>query len=457
MDGPGTVLHTDALFSEAVRRFHAGELAAMEALCRDILALDPDHADSLHLLGMAAHNIGQYTLAVGLIGEAIARTPANASFHCNLGNALQALERLDEAADSALTALALQPTLAEAHNNLGTVYTRQRRLAEAEACFRTALAHGVAQPEIARYNLSNVLLAQGNLAAGWPEYENRWHTPHGRAEWRDLPLPRWRGEPAAGRRLVVHAEQGLGDTLQFCRYATLAARRGLRVTLEVQPPLVRLLRTLAGVERVIARGEDWPEADLHCPMLSLPLALGGAILAQLAYLRADPAAAASWRARLAEVRRPRIGLVWAGNPLAPADVRRSIPPVLLVPLFDVPGIEVFGLQKHTSALLPLTDHMAEMDDFADTAALVSNLDLVLAVDTAMAHLAAALGRPVWLLDRFDSCWRWFAGRRDSPWYPSLRIYRQPAPGDWDSVIAEVVRDLARWQGPAAARSRDRDR
>jgi hypothetical protein len=273
---------------------------------------------------------------------------------------------------------------------------------------------------------------------------------------RSFAQPQWRGEESAGRILLIHAEQGFGDTLQFCRYATLAAERGLRVVLEAQSPLVRLLQGLPGVDRVIARGEALPAFDLHCPMLSLPLALGVTlenIRRFEPYLHADPAQAATWRTRLAEMTGPvpRIGLVWAGNPrnhlrgLAAVDRRRSLAPNLLAPIFNVPGLRLLSLQKDgplAPVEFPLIDFMHEMQDFADTAALIANLDLVISVDTAVAHLAAALGKPVWLLDRYDACWRWFTGRRDSPWYPTLRLYRQPQPGDWDQVLAEVISDLA---------------
>jgi hypothetical protein len=223
----------------------------------------------------------------------------------------------------------------------------------------------------------------------------------------------------------------------------------------VQTAMVRLLRSLPGVDRVVAFGEDLPPFDLQCPMLSLPLAMGTTvetIPSTPSYLRADAADAANWYARLAATgdRRPRIGLVWAGNPradtpmLAHIDWRRSIPPDRLAPLFELTGLQFFSLQKDGPAApahFPLNDLMGEVADFADTAALVANLDLVITVDTAVAHLAGALGKLVWLLNRFDTCWRWLEDRRDSPWYPTLRLYRQPRAGDWDTVVAEVARDL----------------
>jgi hypothetical protein len=227
--------------------------------------------------------------------------------------------------------------------------------------------------------------------------------------------------------------------------------------MSVQKPLVRLLHGLAGVEQVVAEGEELPATDLQCPMLSMPLALNTTLAnipSHASYLKADEAQAAAWRNRLAEMvgREPRVGLVWAGSArnspaLAAVDRRRSMNPDHLAPLVGQSRVHFFSLQKDgpaAPACYPLIDFMPEMTDFADTASLIANLDLVISVDTAVAHLAAALGKPVWLLDRFDSCWRWLTERRDSPWYPTLRLYRQPRPGDWSAVMAEVADDLRTW-------------
>ncbi len=386
--------------------------------------------------------------AVARYRRALALRPDYPEAHNDLGSALAQQGRLDEAVAHYGRALALRPDYPEAHSNLGSALADQGRLDEAVAHFRRALALKPDYPE-AHSNLAMVLLAQGDMDAGWAEYEWRWKMPHAVKAARSFAQPRWRGEAAEGRTLLIHAEQGLGDTVQFCRYAPLAANRGLRVILEVQEPLVRLLRGLPGVDRVVGQGEALPPFDLHCPMLSLPLALATAtesIPSAASYLHADPAQVAAWRTRLAAMGsgRLRIGLAWAGNPDLPADHRRSLAPDRLAPLFDLSGLHVFSLQKDGPAApeaFPLTDLMGEVGDFADTAALVANLDLVISVDTAVAHMAAALGKPVWLLNRFDSCWRWQAGRRDSPWYPTLRLYRQPRPGDWAPVLAEVARDL----------------
>jgi hypothetical protein len=297
------------------------------------------------------------------------------------------------------------------------------------------------------------------MREGWAEHEFRWRgilPPHG------IDRPQWRGEPAAGRRILLHPEQGLGDTLQFVRYAPLLAARGLSVVLEVQRPLLRLMQGMPGVEAVIAAGEKRPEVDLHCPLMSLPFACATdleSIPAATPYLSPPANLEKTWRARVPEQPGSApgllVGLVWAGNP-RPEDVRthytdkrRSTGLAALAPLAEVAGMRWFSLQKDgatdpaAARAFDFTDLMPQVADFADTAALVSQLDLVIAVDTSVAHLAGALGKPVWVLSRFDGCWRWLHGRDDTPWYPSMRLYRQEQPGDWAPVVARVAVDLAR--------------
>ncbi|MEC4593437.1 glycosyltransferase family 9 protein [Nitrospirillum amazonense] len=289
------------------------------------------------------------------------------------------------------------------------------------------------------------------------EYERRWDTDLMKAARRTYSQPRWRGQRAETGRstLLLHAEQGMGDVLQFCRYAPLAAERGHAVVLEVYRPLLRLLHSLPGVAegrvRLVATGDPLPPFDLHCPLMSLPLAFGttlDTVPAATPYLAADPTDLSRWRDAVAAGGPGlKIGLAWAGNPKTSVpDRRRSIDPTLLAPLADVPGVRLFSLQKEGAAPagLSLTDLMGGAADFADTAALISQLDLVISVDTAVAHLAGALGRPVWLLNRFDTDWRWLLGRDDSPWYPTLRQFRQTSPGDWQDPIARACDALARW-------------
>ena len=423
---------------------------------RTAIALKPDYAEAHNNLGIV---LGQDE-AINCYHKAIACKPDYVEAHFYLATAHLEQGRPEQAAACLRQALAIKPDYPDALDNLGTALKELGQLDEAAACYRAVLA---VQPEHpgTHANLGMVLLAQGDMEAGWRENEWRWKTSHMRATARAFTVPQWRGELATGRTLLVHSEQGFGDTLQFCRYATLAANRGLHVVMQVQEPLVRLLKSLTGVEQVVPQGEEPPAFDLHCPMLSMPLAFDtriATIPAQTPYLQADAGQVAVWRACLAanHTPGPRVGLVWAGNSythslaLAAVDRRRSLPPDRLAPLLSLPGLHFISLQKDGSAGLPLTNFMHEMRDFADTAALIAALDLVVSVDTAVAHLAGALGKPVWLLDRFDSCWRWLTGRRDSPWYPKLRIYRQPRPGDWDTVLAEVIRDLRSYTTPEDA-------
>jgi tetratricopeptide (TPR) repeat protein len=442
-DNLGTVRREQGRLDEAILAY------------RWAIAFRPDYPEAHNNLGTARLEQGQPDEAVACYRKALALKPGYVEATFNLGVALGELGQPDEAIRWYRNAIALKPDYVDAYLNMGTALKDLQRLDEAAVCYRKVLDLEPANPA-AHSNLGIVLLARGDLAAGWAEHEWRWQTPQMSKARRDFVQPQWRGEAAEGQTLLVHAEQGFGDTLQFCRYAVRAKARGLKVIMEVQAPLVRLLSGLPGVDRLIGRGDALPPFDLHCPMLSLPLALGtttvAAIPGSVPYLHADAAQVAGALRRLTGEagQALRVGLAWAGNPrshsraLAAVDRRRSLAPHRLAPLFELSEVRFVSLQKGGPAApagYPLTDLMDEMQDFADTAALVANLDLVISVDTAVAHLAAALGKPVWLLNRFDSCWRWLTERRDSPWYPGLRLYRQPRPGDWDSVLAEVSRDL----------------
>jgi tetratricopeptide (TPR) repeat protein len=421
---------------------------------RAALQFQPDFLECHFNLGLALKDRGSIDDAIASFQRALELNPDNPDSHNNLGNALKHKQLYREAETCYRTAIKLNPDHADAHFNLGVLFDKNGLNEEAASCFRTSIKLKPDHSQ-AHFNLATILLSQGDMASGWEEYEWRWKMPEMAVSLRNFEKPQWNGEPGQGKTLLIHAEQGLGDSLQFCRYATLAANCGLRVILEVQKPLIRLFISLPGVDQVIGQGDKLPLFDLHSPMLSLPRALGTTletIPGATPYLRADEGAESDLRIRLASVAGQdlRVGLVWAGNPhefspiLAAIDKRRSISPDRLAPLLEIPGLRFFSLQKD-GPLVPadftLIDLMGEMGDLADTAALIANLDLVISVDTAVAHLAAALGKPIWLLNRFDSCWRWLAGRRDSPWYPTLRLYHQPQPDDWNSVVTEIVRDL----------------
>lgn len=427
------------------------------------IALAADNAASHTSRGAVLHELGERARALQAFDSALRLEPSNVRALVNRGALLHEQGRVDEALQSCRRAVAIDPNDGEARFNLGAVLDSLCERDEAAVQYRHALALAPGHVDAA-FNLSLIHLTLGKFEDGWRGFEWRWDSKRMKADawWRDSPR-HWRGETAldAGTILLV-TEQGLGDTLQFCRYASLLAERGARVIVEAEEPLCGLMQTLPGVTAVIAKGEPRPAYDFVCPMLSLPLALGttaGNIPARVPYLHARPQAVAAWAARLGPVRRKRVGLVWRGGfrPLQPetwrANERRNIPLVLLRPFADV-DVDFVSLQKGPEAEAELAqlrargwggpvlaDHTALLHDFSDTAALVQNLDLVISVDTSTAHLAAALGKPVWLMNRFDTCWRWMLDRRDSPWYPTLTVYRQRAPGDWAGVVAAVRTDL----------------
>jgi hypothetical protein len=296
-------------------------------------------------------------------------------------------------------------------------------------------------------------LSSGKYREGWSLYEARWRVKSlGLKQYYPAQRP-WLGrESLEGKRILLHAEQGYGDTIQFCRYASLVAARGAHVVLGVPGALKVLMGSLKGVAEIVAQG-GLPSVDYHCPLLSLPLALGtelSSIPAQVPYLAADGAARRRWRDRLGLHSHARVGIVWSGKPSHTNDANRSLSLEALRPLAQG-DVRVVSLQKEVRALdQPTLDQWPEISrlgeevtDFADTAALVSELDLIISVDTSIAHLAGALGKPVWVLLPYAADWRWLQGREDSPWYPTAKLYRQPAPGKWEEVIERVTADLLR--------------
>jgi len=416
------------------------------------LALEPGYPDAHNALGIALKNQGRVDEAIAAHRRAIALRPGFAEAHNNLGIALQAKGEFDAAVASYQKALALKADFPEAYCNLGLVNLDQGRVDDACVAFRRALT---LKPNNASAHLNHALalLLQGEFAQGWKEYE--WRLESAR-ELKALKVRFrcrvWQGEDLAERKILLYSEQGLGDTLQFIRYAPRVAQRGGRVFVECQPELKRLLQSVTEIEAVIGRGEPHPDIDICCPLLSLPMVFGttlDTIPADIPYLAAEPDLVAFWSDRLASAKGFKVGLVWGGRPTNRTDRRRSCALSDFVPFAKVAGIRLFSLQKGPAAKqvqsppkgIDLIDWTGKIDDFADTAALVANLDLVISVDTAVAHLAGALGKPVWLLCRFDSEWRWLLNRDDSPWYPSMRIFRQRAPGNWAEVMDRVAAAL----------------
>jgi tetratricopeptide (TPR) repeat protein len=416
-------------------------LAAADA----VLAQDPGNAQALFLRGTALSALARSAAAVTALRAAIDADPANAAAHLNLGNALADLDAL-EAAEAAVTrAIALDPALLEAHVSLGFILTSRGRLAEAVAACEAAIA---LQPDCAQahWNLAVAALLDGDFARGFAEYEWRKRHDRFRHDFVDLPGPVWTGDDPAGRTILVHAEQGFGDTIQFARYLPLIAARGARVVLACDARLVRLFDLLPGITPVPADGA-LPRYDAWIDQMSLPRVFAtrpATIPSACGYLMPDPVRVAAWWAALPAGKK--VGVAWAGNPAHSNDRRRSLPPAALAPLLAVRCTSFVSLQpgpRSAEAGLPALP--MPLTDYADTAALVANLDLVVTVDTSVAHLAGALGVPCWVLLPFAPDWRWRLGCRESGWYASVRLFRQPAPGAWHDVVASVAAELAAWR------------
>ena len=425
----------------------AGDGARAEAALRAALALRPAYGAALNNLGTALRQQGRPAEALACYRRAVELRPDQAGVHGNIGSALLALGRADDALAHLRTAVRMAPDDAEACNNLGGALLALDQAPEAAGWFRLAVRHDPEHCQ-ARFGLALALLAQGQFREGWQHYDSRWRDPAFTADERPFAQLPWGGEePVQGRTILLHAEQGLGDTLQFVRYAPLLRTRGARVVLQVQAPLVALLADLA--DAVIAREAEPPPFDLHCPLMSLPRAFGtglDSIPAEVPYLRAPPAHLSLWSARLGERRRRRIGLAISGDPSHPEAAQRSSPAALFLTAFAGVDAELHVLQKDiraadAPALAALHVHDPLIEDFRDTAALVALMDLVVTVDTAPAHLAGALGVPVWVLLQHGADFRWLSGRTDSPWYPTARLFRQRGYGNWTSVLAEVAAAL----------------
>jgi tetratricopeptide (TPR) repeat protein len=436
----------------------AGRLPEAEASYREAVALDPAHARAYNNLGCVLHMQGRLDDALAAYRRALDLDASLPQANQNYASIVRDTGALERAAEQYRRQTLADPTDAMAFNDLGNTLRELGRHREALQAFERALAldPGLAQAHFIR---SFVLLLLGDYAAGWKEYDWRWRLPAFDAPVRRFPQPMWNGAPLAGT-VLLHAEQGLGDTLQFVRYAPRVAERCRRVILECQPELASLLHGVAGAAEVLARGAPLPPFDAHAPLMSLPSLLGTTLETipwEGPYVRADPARAAQWDVQShAAGARLRAGLVWAGRPQQWDDRKRSLSLDRLAPLGAVAGVTFFSLQLGEAAAqavappagLRLVDLTSRIADFADTAALVSRLDLVVTIDTSVAHLAGAMGVPVWVLVAHAPDWRYHLGRDDQPWYPSMRLFRQDRDGDWSGAIARLAGALA--QRAAAA-------
>ena len=424
-----------------------GDTAVAEATYRDVLAREPDNALAQHFLGVIHYQRGELATALPLLERAVVARPGEAEFHNNLGLALAAADRETDAVAAYRAALSLKPDHAVAWNNLGLALQAQNDVHAAIDAFRHALAlePGFAH---ARWNLALALLLDGQFPEGWSEYDARLALPELGRDRHRFPGPRWDGAAPAGKTLLVYPEQGLGDALQFARYATLLAAAGARCVIRCPEALAPLFATIPGVAEVSRDGEALPQYEAHVPLLSLPRVLGitaETIPATVPYIAVSDVKRAAARATLARAgRAPRIGLCWAGNAAHGNDRNRSLPLAALAPLFAAPATAWFSLQQGEAAAqiaaTPAADHVVPLpadSALVDTAALIAELDLIITVDTSIAHLAGALARPTWVLLPFAPDWRWQLGREDNPWYPTLGLFRQPSPRDWQSVVARV--------------------
>ncbi|MFQ5685373.1 MAG: tetratricopeptide repeat protein [Candidatus Scalindua sp.] len=430
-----------------------GKLDEAASYFSKAIELKPEYAEAHSNLGTVLQAQGKSHEAVARHRKAIELNPNHAEVHNNLGNMLQEQGKLEEAAEAYKMAIMLEPNHAKAHNNLGAARQEQGKYYEAMEYYKRAISLKPDYAE-AHINRSFALLLTGNLEEGWPEYE--WRSRAINCTTQAFQQPRWDGTPLNGRSILVHTEQGFGDTIQFVRYLPMVQAKGGHVILECQNSLFRLLKNNAGVYDVIERTpncELLSHIDVHVPLLSLPGIFGttfDTIPSVTPYIVADPDLTTQWRTRLSHSNAYKVGIVWAGNPLHKyVYYKRSCSLADFAPLVDIPGLVFYSLQKGPGSVeandppkgMNIINLIDELHDFTDTAAIISNLDLVISIDTSVAHLAGAIGKPVWNLLSFVPDWRWFLNRDDSPWYPGMRLFRQSRPNDWTEVFKQVKKAL----------------
>ena len=441
----------------SVALFHVNRASALLALgqldaaldaCREALRLKRNSAEACQVLGHVLSDLGRPDEAVEVYRDALRHKPDLPDLYNNLGLALRLANRPEEAAAALQEAVRRAPQDEQAQGNLAGVLKELGRLADAEACYRAGLRRRSDDP-VLHLNLGVVLLLAGRFAEGWEEYE--WRFRAGAARVPPCTQPQWTGDELAGRTLLIRAEQGMGDTIEFCRYVTMAASRG-RVVFEVQPGLKRLFSHDRGGVPIVTVGDPLPAFDIWCPLLSMPHLLGMQAPSP-PYLTAEPDRIAQWRERIGTHAR-KIGIAWQGNPATEAGRRRSIPLREFLPLAQVPGVRLISLQKHhgldqLAAAPPEMrietlgdDFDAGQDAFVDTAAVMQCLDLVITSDTSVAHLAGALARPVWVGVQHVPDWRWLLEGETCLWYPTMRLFRQQARRDWTRVFGQMADTLA---------------
>ncbi|QEH34215.1 lipoprotein NlpI [Aquisphaera giovannonii] len=430
---------------------------------RMALALHPYNAESWNNLGVTLLALRRSVEAETYLREALYLDPRYEEAHNNLGNALQMRGLFPEAEACYHRAIELNPRYVGAHDNLGLVLQGQNRIDEALAMFDRACELDPDNADV-RMNRAYALLQKGDFVRGWEAYEARWNcNEHLRS---NLPLPIWEGQPLAGKTILIRAEQGIGDSIQFLRFIRLVAERDACVAFCCPPSLFELARSCPEISKVYPDDHPPDDPDIVCQaaLMSLPYILGTAsstLADRLPYFTVDPARAARWAGAIPAHPGLKVGIAWQGNPGHKKDYQRSFPLARFEPLAAIPGVRLFSLQRHHGAdqletlggRFPITDLGRDCHDVMDTAAAILNLDMVIACDTAVAHMAAALNKPTWILLPFAAEWRWLMHRPDSPWYPSARLFRQPRWGDWDAAFGDVTRELAALAaGPAGDRA-----
>jgi Flp pilus assembly protein TadD len=436
-------LSTQQAFDLALSHHRAGRFGQAEEIYRRIIAHQPDHSDAMHLLGVIAHQTKRNELAVDLIRKALAIQPNFPEAFNNLGSALDELDRLDEAIAAYRQAIKLRPTYAEAHSNLGLGLKDKGQFDEAIAACRRAIALNPSLRD-PRLNLAGILMTRGDLEAGLKELEWQWLA-------QNFGKPLWDGGPLDNQTLLIHADEGLGDTLQLIRYLPMVAQRCESIFVLVQKEIRGVLERTTGPWQYLCPGDPLPPFDFHYPLFGLPLVFKTTlqtIPAEVPYLFPDPELVKSWRERLPLDGQLNVALAWAGSPKFKSDRTRSLSLDRLARLAQVRGVTFYSVQngyavKQTEHPPPGMKLVNLEPDFPNTAAIMSVADLVITTDTSMAHLAGGLGRPVWVMLRQIPDFRWLLHGSDSPWYPSMRLFRQPARGDWDSVVEEVATALSR--------------
>ena len=431
-----------------------GQIDDAIAAFRQATVLQPQYADAFNRLAKTLDEQDRVEESAAAYERAAQLQPQSPEAQGALGNIYHRAARFEDAITAFNAALSLRPGYSEVLYSIANVQKDQGKLDEAVATFDRAIAARTIYPE-AQWNRALTLLLKGDFENGWRAYESRW-TDQARL----LPKPLWNGTNLDGKRILLRLEQGLGDIIQFIRYAPRVAERGGKVVVQCPQPLKRLLEGQCDIEMVVSFEEQLPDYDVHYPLLSLPALFGTTLETipnDVPYLLADATLAQTWADRVqGEPSGLKVGIAWAGNPEYVHDRQRTISPAALKPLAEVSNVRFYSLQKgpqllggQATAPIPMVDWADDLKDFADTAALITNLDLVLACDTAVAHLAGAMGRTVWTLLPYSPDWRWMLGRSDSAWYPTMRLFRQPRPGEWASVIEEVKTEL-RKQGAGGA-------